>query len=72
MSSQVLDLQAIDFFWPAPLEVIEGFTDRKAGVLDSSFDAAHLTCGELTLNKLREIVEVRALLLGAALRARVW
>jgi hypothetical protein len=46
------------------LEVIEGFTDGKAGVLDSSFDAAHLTCGELTLNELREIIEVRVLLLG--------
>src|SRR6516164_3126328 len=63
-TKQVLDLQAIDLFGPAPLEVIEGFADGKAGVANSSFDAAHLTRGELTLNELREIIEVRALLLG--------
>jgi hypothetical protein len=40
------------------LEVIEGPADRKAGVLDSSLDAAHLARGKLTLNELREIIDV--------------
>lgn len=35
-SEEVLDLKAIDFFWPVPAEGFEGLDDGEAGVLDAS------------------------------------
>jgi hypothetical protein len=40
------------------LEVIEGFADGKASVFDSRLDATHLARGELTVDELREIIDV--------------
>src|SRR6266446_5022312 len=63
-TEQVLDLRAVDLFGPAPLEVIKGFEHGEARVPDASLDAAVLAHGSLALNQLRQIIQVRALLLG--------
>jgi hypothetical protein len=63
-TEQVLDVRAVDFLGPTPLEVIEGFEHGEACVLDPSLDAAVLAQGGLSLDQLRQIVQVRALLLG--------
>jgi hypothetical protein len=52
------------FFWPAPLEVIEGFDDWKARVPDAPLDAAALAHRGLALDQQRQIIQMRALLLG--------
>src|SRR6516165_3457263 len=51
-TEQVLDLRAVDFFGPVPLEVIEGFEHREARVLDASLDAAVLAHRGFALNQL--------------------
>ena len=61
-SEQVLDLRAVDLFWPTPLEGIERLEDRKAGIFDPPLDAAVLAQRGLALNQLRQIVHVRELL----------
>ena len=63
-TEQVLDLRAVDFLGPIPLEVIERFEHEEARVLDPSLDAAVLAHGGLALNQLGQIVQMRALLLG--------
>src|SRR6202049_726592 len=65
-TEQVLDLRAVDLFWPAPLEVIEGFEHGEARVPDAALDAAVLAHRGLALNQLLQIIQVRALLLGGS------
>ena len=38
--SEILDLRAVDLFWPAPLEGIESFEHWKSGLLDPAPDTA--------------------------------
>jgi hypothetical protein len=67
-AKQILDLHAVDLFGPAPLELIESFDDREAGIPDAAFGAPHVTHGELAIDDLGQIVHVRALLLGGLAR----
>ena len=42
-AENILDLEAIDFLGPVPLERIEGFDEREAGQSHPAFDATTLT-----------------------------
>jgi hypothetical protein len=57
-AKQVLDLRAVDFFRPAPLEVIESFEHGEAGIPDAALDAAVLAHRGLALNQLLQIIQV--------------
>src|SRR6266852_1762800 len=63
-AEQVLDLRTVDLSGPAPLEVLEGLEHREARIPDAALDAAVLAQRGLALDELREIIHVRALLLG--------
>ena len=59
---QILYLLAIDLFWPAPLERIQGLEHWEAGVVDPALDGAVLTRRGLAFNQLRQIAHVGMLL----------
>ena len=63
-AEQVLDLRAIDLFWPAPLKVFHRLEDGEASIFDASFDCAVLAQCGLALDQLGQIRKVRELLLG--------
>jgi len=58
-SEEVLDLKAIDFFWPVPAEGFEGLDDRKAGVFDASCRGPIRAQVGFALDELGEVIEVR-------------
>jgi hypothetical protein len=63
-TEQVLDLRAIDLFWPAPLKVFHRLEDGEAGLSDAPLDSAALAPGSFALDQLGEIRKVRDLLLS--------
>ena len=63
-AKQVLYLQAVDLFWPAPLEIIEGFDDREARIDEPALGASRVPPGKLAVDELGQIVDVGPLLLG--------
>ena len=63
-SEQVLDLRTVDLPRPAPLEVLEGLEHGEARIPDAALDAAVVAQRSLAVCELREIIHVRALLLG--------
>ena len=63
-TEQVLDLWAVDLFWPAPLEVFHGLEHGEAGFSDAPLDGAVLAHGGLALDQLRQILQMRELLVG--------
>jgi hypothetical protein len=70
-TEQVLDLRAVDFFGPAPLEVLERFDRREARIPDASLDCAVLMLGGLALNQLRRNSRCESCC-WAALVAKAW
>ena len=63
-TEQVLDLRAVDLFWPAPLKVFDGLEHGEAGFSDAPLDGAVLAHRGLALDQLRQILKVRELLVG--------
>jgi hypothetical protein len=55
---EVLDLEAIDLFGPIPLELVEGFEDRKARPADAPVGSAILFACGLSGDEFAEIVHM--------------
>jgi len=63
-AEEVFDLQAVDFFRPAPVELIQSFNHREASLLDAALDEAiAVVCG-LTGGELFEVIDVGELFFG--------
>ncbi len=70
-AKQVLDLSAIDFGRPVPVELIHGFLHREARQLDAPLHAAILSPGRLASDQFAQVVDVRPALVGRGLRERL-
>jgi hypothetical protein len=54
-AEQVLNLRAIDLFWPGPLKVFYRLEDGETGVFDAPFDCAALAQRGLAFDQLGQI-----------------
>ena len=63
-TEQVLDLRAVDLFWPAPLEVFHGLEHGEARFFDAPLDGAVLAQRGLALDQLARYSRCETLLVG--------
>ena len=63
-AEEVFDLQAVDFFRPAPVELIQCFNHREAGLLDAALGEAIAAVGGLAVGELFEVIDVGELFFG--------
>lgn len=67
-TKQVLDLQAIDFFRPGPVELIQGFDQGQAGQFEAALNGTVLAVVGFTLHEGVRIMYVGPVVLGGLLR----
>lgn len=60
----VLDLCAVDLFWPGPVELIEGFDCGETGEAYASLCGAVGFKGGLSLDQLFKVIEMRPMFEG--------
>ena len=70
-TEEVLDLEAVDLLGPAPVELVQGFDDREAGLSDASLDRAVATEAGLAVGKFFQVADVVAGF-SSAWAARPW
>ena len=63
-AEEVFDLQAVDFFRPAPVELIKCFNHREASLLDAALGAAIAAVGGLPVGEFFEVIDVGELFFG--------
>lgn len=66
-AEEVLHLEAIDFLGPVPLELFEGFDDRKAGGPDAQLHGVLEALLILAIDEPGEVFDVGPMLLGGLL-----
>jgi hypothetical protein len=57
-TEEVLDLEAVDFLGPVPVELVEGLENGEACRLDAPFDQALAALGVLALDEAAEVLDV--------------
>src|ERR1035437_9799255 len=60
---EVLDEQAVDLGRPVPVKLIKRLQDREHGLLDTAGNPAVITGGGLAACQLREVLQVRPVLI---------
>ena len=64
-SEDVLDLDAVDLFWPGPVELIEGVDYGETCQPYASLGRAVALGGGLALSKFFKVIEMRPLFFGS-------
>jgi len=68
---EILNLQPVDFGWPVPSELIQGFDDGEAGFFDQPLNGPLLALMGLPLHQVGQIVDVVPTLVGGLFGDRV-
>ena len=67
-AEEVLDLEAVDFLGPIPVELFEGFQHREAGGLHAQLDGVLESLLVLAVDEAAQVIDMTAALLSRLLR----